>query len=255
MIFYKYQGCGNDFIILDGRNSAISLSEKAVKQACDRRFGIGADGLMILESSDTHDFSMQYYNSDGRKSSFCGNGGRSIVRFAKDLHIISDTARFLFDSDSYMATIKEPLISLQMQPVRTIQNMNEDWVLDTGSPHYVHFAEDIERIELLPYARSIRYSSQFPEGINVNIVERKSDNTLAMRTYERGVEDETYSCGTGVVAAALAYHHQSKSNQSHFYIQTKGGEFEVGFQYQDGFYSHILLIGRAEFVYQGEYRF
>lgn len=250
MNFYKYQGCGNDFIILDGRKENLNPSEEWIAKVCHRRFGIGADGLMILEPSEQADFQMKYFNSDGKSSTFCGNGGRCIVRFAQERGIISETANFLFDGNLYSAHLHEDLISLKMQDVLEIENNGEDFVLDTGSPHYVHFEENIDEIDLLTYARKIRYSDTYPKGINVNLVQKDQDH-LYMRTYERGVEDETYSCGTGVVAAALASVYKNNSDKNTIAVHTKGGNFEVKFRRLENGFQDIHLIGPAEFVFQG----
>lgn len=252
MIFYKYQGCGNDFVLIDGRAETIELSIDSIKNLCDRRFGIGGDGLMILNSSTTYDFSMLYYNSDGRESSFCGNGGRCIVRFAHDLGIIKDKAIFEFNCDIYHATLTEDIVSLQMQNIEETKMDGLDFVLWTGSPHYVHFASDIDEIDLVSYARKIRYSEKYPQGINVNLVEKLSDHSIYMRTYERGVEDETYSCGTGVVAAAISLHIKEQMDCNEVSVKTKGGNFIVKYLKHESQYKNIYLIGPAEFVFNGE---
>jgi diaminopimelate epimerase len=252
MIFYKYQGCGNDFVILDGRAETYALCIDSIRKICDRRFGIGGDGLMILYPSLAHDFSMKYYNSDGRESSFCGNGGRCIVQFAHDLNLIKDTAIFEFNKDTYHATLSSNLVSLQMQPIEEISMDGSDYVLWTGSPHYVHFTTKIDEIDLVAYARKIRYSEKYPDGVNVNLVEMTSDNTIYMRTYERGVEDETYSCGTGVVAAAIALDIKENLHSNEIRARTKGGNFTVQYSKEDAHYKNIKLIGPAEFVFKGE---
>jgi diaminopimelate epimerase len=251
--FYKYQGCGNDFVLLDQRNPSIVLTLEKIKHLCDRRFGIGADGLMELLESTEADFEMRYYNSDGNESSFCGNGGRCIAQFAKDLGMIkNDRAQFIFKEKTYWVDyLENGLISLLMQDVNGIESKGEDLYFCTGSPHYVHFRENIEGVDLIPFARKIRYSEEFPKGINVNLVEVINETTIKMRTYERGVEDETYSCGTGVTAAAIAFHYQKMTLSNTVSVHTKGGNFKVEFEEENGHYKNIKLIGPALKVFEG----
>jgi diaminopimelate epimerase len=253
MKFYKYQGCGNDFVLLDQRNSEYNMTSKTVKNICDRRFGVGADGLMELYSSDKADFEMRYYNSDGNLSSFCGNGGRCIAQFSKDIGaVLGERARFIFNDAVYTADfLMNGLISLNMQNVLGINRLNNDLYFNTGSPHYLHFTNDIDGIDLIPFARKIRYSNDFPEGINVNLVEEIDNRTIKMRTYERGVEDETFSCGTGVTAAAIALHFKKSTNDTSINVNTKGGNFKVEFSEKDGQYFNINLIGPAFKVFEG----
>ena len=252
--FYKYQGCGNDFILLDNRLNNIFLSSSQIALLCHRRFGIGADGLMTIQLGEGVDFVMSYYNSDGNPSSFCGNGGRCIVQFAYDLQIFKGKqTKFLFGSDIYHAELKsENDISLHMKDVRIAQIKNNPKYteLHTGSPHYIEFSSQIDQIDFLPFAKKIRYSETYPEGINVNLVEVMASNKLYMRTYERGVEDETYSCGTGVTAAAIAYSYQSNQVGTIF-VTTKGGDFEVQLERIHDVYANIRLIASAQFVFQG----
>jgi diaminopimelate epimerase len=251
MEFYKYHGCGNDFILVDGRNIQNGFNNSLIERICHRRFGVGADGFMILSLVSDYDFEMKYYNSDGRASSFCGNGGRCIVKFAQDLGIIRDRATFLFEEKLYSATIDGESISLYMNNVDSILDENGVFVLDTGSPHHVAFIENIDSFDLIGYARRIRFSDSFPDGINVNIIEHVTSNQIKMRTYERGVEDETYSCGTGVVAAVLAASTRTKSKENQFKVETKGGQFDVEFQKEESRFHQIILKGPAEKVFQG----
>lgn len=251
--FYKYQGCGNDFILLDRRNEDFPIQSNQIIALCDRRFGIGADGLMELMNSNLHDFTMRYYNSDGNESSFCGNGGRCIAQFAKDLGIVlGDSTNFLFKDLPYSAVfLSNGTISLQMQDIEEFNTKGNDLFLDTGSPHYIRFRSDIDSMDLIHFAREIRYSADFPEGINVNIVEVINENTIKMRTYERGVEDETYSCGTGVTAAAIAFHFSNLTQRNQINVETKGGNFQVEFKEISGKYSEVKLIGPAVKVFEG----
>lgn len=253
--FYKYHGCGNDFILIDNRNNDIILSQKQIANLCHRRFGIGSDGLMLLGIENGVDFTMKYFNSDGNASSFCGNGGRCIVQFAIDLNIVtSNHTKFQFENSIYTAEIFDnKLIALSMKNVDQISRIGNDVFFDTGSPHYIHFVEDVDAFDLIPYAKSIRYSEKFPHGINVNIVEPISEYILKMRTYERGVEDETYSCGTGVTAAAIAYNFMLEEDSEDIQIRTQGGNFQVNFNRNEDLYTNVKLIGPAQYVFKGSF--
>lgn len=252
--FYKYQGAGNDFVIFDNRNSKISLSETQINQLCNRRFGIGADGLMLLENHQYLDFYMKYFNSDGKESTMCGNGGRCLVEFARSLGIIDSETSFMAIDGLHKAIVnKNKTISLQMQDVKDIRIVNTNYYLNTGSPHYVTFREDIKEIDVFKRGKEIRYSAEFePEGTNVNFVEFQEDK-LFVRTYERGVENETLSCGTGVTASAICSSLYSKSNKESYDIITSGGNLNVSFKKHDkNKFTDIWLTGPAEFVFKGE---
>lgn len=256
--FYKYQGTGNDFILLDNRHSNITLSNKDVAFLCHRRFGIGADGLMLLEAEPGVDFKMIYYNSDGNLSSMCGNGGRCIVAFAKLLGIISDKARFLAVDGMHDASINaDGLVSLKMQDVKDIEMGEDFFYLNTGSPHYIKFVTDVEHYNVPKQGRDIRNSERFiTEGTNVNFIE-KTGEELFVRTYERGVEDETYSCGTGVTAAALvAALTGNASGKNNCLVKTLGGNLEVTFdKVLDLHFYNIWLKGPANLVFKGSIEF
>lgn len=252
--FYKYQGTGNDFILIDNRNKHISLTNEQVAFMCHRRFGIGADGLILLELEAGVDFRMVYYNSDGNTSSMCGNGGRCITAFAKYLGVIEDKARFLASDGLHEATIdSHGMVSLKMQDVKQVEAGDDFFFLNTGSPHYVKFVSDIEHFDVFNQGRNIRYSERFQEeGTNVNFIEKKEEE-LFVRTYERGVEDETYSCGTGVTAAALVAALKGLSTgKNNCIIKTKGGALEVTFEkvLEQNFYN-IWLKGPATSVFSG----
>ncbi|MBA3681546.1 MAG: diaminopimelate epimerase [Bacteroidetes bacterium] len=252
--FYKYQGTGNDFILIDNRSNQISLTPGQIHFLCDRRFGIGADGLMLLELEPGSDFKMVYYNSDGNPSSMCGNGGRCITAFAKHLGIIIDTANFLAVDGLHEATIDEnEIVSLKMQDVKNVEVGDDYFYLNTGSPHFVKFINNVESFDVKNMGALIRYNDRFKEeGTNVNFIERVEDN-LFVRTYERGVEDETYSCGTGVTAAALVAAIKGVSNgKNNCFIKTLGGNLEVKFErvLEQNFYN-IWLIGPAQKVFNG----
>ncbi len=250
--FIKYQGTGNDFIIVDGRNEL--PGELPVKLMCDRHFGIGADGLIILAESSISDFKMIYYNSDGNLSSMCGNGGRCIAHFAS-IFIFPDQRKFTFEAPDglHHAIIEQDRVSLSMNDVNTdsTEQSNEVIIMNTGSPHYVSF-ENIIESEFYNWARGIRYSETFnKEGINVNNVNAQSENQLNMRTYERGVEDETLSCGTGVTAAVLSHALRTNLKSGTIDVNTKGGLLNVSFKRLNNVFKDILLSGEVKIVFEG----
>jgi diaminopimelate epimerase len=251
--FYKYQGTGNDFIIIDNKQENISLTNKNVKRLCDRRFGIGADGLMLLNVKDEYDFEMVYYNSDGNPSSMCGNGGRCLVKFAYDKGIHKSTYRFIAVDGAHEATIDDNgCVNLKMKDVSGIRKNFLDSILDTGSPHYVKPTRDVRNYDVVKAGKEIRYSDGFKkEGINVNFVEGSEDR-IFVRTYERGVEDETLSCGTGVTAAALVFAHNDMGF-NRVEVTTPGGNLAVEFDKTgEEEFKNIWLCGPAEFVFAGE---
>ncbi len=253
--FYKYQGTGNDFIILDNRNwSFISLSADQINSLCDRRFGIGADGLMLLNNKEGYDFEMKYFNADGREGSMCGNGGRCMVKFAYHLGIHNDTYKFLAVDGEHEAEIDDKgIVSLRMIDVHGIQEQHGDFILNTGSPHFVKIVSDVMEMDVYNKGMDIRYSPQFSkEGINVNFTEQEKADSIIVRSYERGVEDETFSCGTGVTAAALiCYHNPSGFNE--VTVHTKGGRLSVEYnRINEDTYTNIWLSGPAEKVFEGD---
>ncbi|GAB4158566.1 MAG: diaminopimelate epimerase [Winogradskyella sp.] len=254
MTFYKYQGTGNDFIIVDNRMQQIDKNNtKRIADLCDRRFGIGADGFILLENDTSSDFKMVYYNSDGNESTMCGNGGRCIVAFAKFLGIIENETEFLAIDGLHMAKIEDDIVHLQMQDVNNIEVYDNHLFLDTGSPHHVEIVSNIESLNVKSKGSKIRYGELYnAAGSNVNFVEQLADNRFAVRTYERGVEDETLSCGTGVTAAALAMHSINKTIQNEVLLQVQGGELKVRFNQSSKGYNNIWLMGPAEQVYKGE---
>ncbi len=253
--FSKYHGAGNDFILIDNRKEEIRLTQKEVAFLCNRHFGIGADGLMLLNYSKEYDFEMQYFNSDGNESTMCGNGGRCIAAFASHLGIIDKTTVFKAIDGLHTAKIIEDkgnikIVRLQMLDVKEIKKIDNYFLLNTGSPHYVQFVDNVEAIDIVAEGRKIRYDEKFaPGGLNVNFVQIK-ENHLFVRTYERGVEDETLSCGTGVTAAALAYAFDKNIHQVS--IHTKGGTLAVTFEKQNNSFKNIYLEGEACFVFEGE---
>jgi diaminopimelate epimerase len=251
--FHKYQGTGNDFILIDNRTLGLIPERETIKKLCDRRFGIGADGLIYLENESGYDFKMVYFNSDGNESSMCGNGGRCLIQFAHELGVIASRCKFLaIDGDHEGEIMPNGIVSLKMKDVESIENYNGDLVLNTGSPHYVQFVNGVQQLKIVEEAQKIRYSERFAkEGINVNFVEKKSSNEIFVRTYERGVEGETLSCGTGVVASSLAFASKSGMLMNEVHIETPGGNLTVIFESPGRNYSNIFLVGPAEKVFEG----
>jgi diaminopimelate epimerase len=253
MTFYKYQGTGNDFIIVDNRLQIIDKNNtKRIAELCDRRFGIGADGFILLENDVASDFKMVYYNSDGNESSMCGNGGRCIVAFAKFLGIIKNKAAFHAIDGLHKAKIENNKVHLQMQDVNEINVYSQHLFLDTGSPHHVEMVSSLNEYNVKEKGAAIRYGEPYGKaGSNVNFVEQISNNQFAVRTYERGVEDETLSCGTGVTAVALAMHKTAKALTNEIHLKTQGGQLKVSFLADANGYKDIWLIGLAEQVFKG----
>ncbi|MEO5947642.1 MAG: diaminopimelate epimerase [Chitinophagaceae bacterium] len=253
--FYKYQGTGNDFILADNREKKYSsFTTDQIHKLCDRRFGIGADGLMLLNEKDEFDFEMKYYNADGKEGSMCGNGGRCIIKFACHLGIHKEIYRFLASDGAHEAKIDtNGIISLKMKDVKNIKKFHNDFILDTGSPHYIKLSSNVMEMDVFKKGYEIRHSKEFEEeGINVNFVEQLEEvDKIIVRTFERGVEDETFSCGTGVTAAALVcYHNENGFNDVQ--VKTLGGKLSVEFdRLDDSRYENIWLCGPAEKVYEG----
>lgn len=253
--FSKYQGAGNDFILIDHRESELkTIENKLVAQLCDRRFGIGADGLMFLTNHDNYDFEMVYYNADGKIGSMCGNGGRCIVAFAKSLGIIDFETDFLAVDGPHYAKISTEgnWVELQMIDVDSINKDGNAFVLNTGSPHYVAQVDNLASLDVFKIGKDIRNNDTYKqEGINVNFVENKEDY-LFVRTFERGVEDETYACGTGVTAVAMAMAQQKAPGYIETPIKVLGGKLQVNFNYDGNKFTNVFLCGPAEKVFEGE---
>ena len=251
--FYKYQGTGNDFIMIDDRESTFdSNDQELIAALCERRMGIGADGLILLRKHDKLDFEMIYFNADGKLSSMCGNGGRCIVAFAKMLDIITNETNFMAIDGAHKAKIAQDGIYLQMQEVTKIEGVGEGIVLNTGSPHYIEMVDSLDNLDVEKEGRKIRNSAPFKkEGINVNFVLDAAD--LEVRTYERGVEGETLSCGTGVVATAIAMHYAQCIEENIVDVKTKGGVLSVSFEEFNGTYRNIWLSGEVSIVFAGEF--
>ena len=253
--FFKYQGTGNDFVVLDNRdNKYDGLTVKQVKHICDRRFGIGADGLMLLSKKNGYDFEMIYFNADGNEGSMCGNGGRCLVKFAYHIGIHKSTYHFIASDGEHIADIGiDHIVRLKMNDVTEVDQHSSYAVLNTGSPHFIKFSANVKDIDVVETGREIRYSAAFKEnGINVNFVESVDEDSIYVRTYERGVEDETMSCGTGVTAAALMSAHNEKGF-NRVEVKTPGGRLSVEFdKIDEDHFEDIWLCGPAELVYKGE---
>lgn len=251
--FYKYQGTGNDFVMIDNRQQAFDKNDTdQVAFLCDRRFGIGADGLILLENHDTYDFKMVYYNSDGNESTMCGNGGRCLVAFARDLGVINNETVFEAIDGVHHASIENDTVKLQMVDVDSVETYNTHVFLDTGSPHHVEHKDNIEDFDIKTDGAKIRYGEPYnEEGSNVNFVKKVTDDTFTVRTYERGVEDETLSCGTGVTAVAIAMHATKETKDNLINLNVRGGELKVSFEEDNGAYKNVWLVGPAKFVFKG----
>jgi len=262
--FYKYQATGNDFVLMDNRSARLSFSNEQIKKICDRKFGVGADGLMLIEKGNALDFNLVYYNSDGTQS-LCGNGSRAAVHFASFLGMVNRHTSFhAYDGAHHAELLPSDIVRLKMNDTKEVTQTGSDLSIHTGSPHFIRFVENVKEYPVVEEGRKIRYSDTYKEkGINVNFVELLPNNTIFVRTYERGVENETLSCGTGVTAAALAA--SLKGYRSPVSIQTLGGELSVEFRSespngqgqasqstnQTAFYD-IFLIGPAKMVFEGD---
>lgn len=258
--FYKYHGTGNDFIVIDNRIKIFPVKNyKLVEQLCDRRFGIGADGLLLLNTSKKYDFDMGYYNANGKPGSMCGNGARCIIYFAHKSGIRKKQFVFTAPDGLHESTLvsenkkkNSSLVKVKMSDVNEIKNIGKDLFLDTGSPHYIRFVNDASKIDVFEEGRKIRYSKPFvTNGTNVNFVAVKN-NTIFIRTYERGVENETLACGTGVTAAAIAAVATNKINQtSKIKVQALGGTLFVYLKKKESVFEEVYLEGEAQEVYEG----
>lgn len=252
--FSKYQGAGNDFVLIDNRNNEFDrLNEQLVKKLCDRRFGIGADGLMLLQQHISYDFEMVYFNADGREGTMCGNGGRCIVAFARDLGIIKSDTDFLAVDGPHQANITDNQVNLEMIDVHTIDQDGQAYVLDTGSPHYVIEVDNLSQYDVFNEGYAIRNNNTYGgKGINVNFVE-KEGNGFFLRTFERGVEDETLACGTGATATAIAMSiKEEKNGPLEIPVRVLGGQLYISFLKEGNTFTKVHLKGPAKHVFSGE---
>lgn len=255
LLFHKYQGTGNDFIIVDNRDLLFpKTNSEFIASMCNRRLGIGSDGLILLEDDEKSDFKMIYYNSDGKKGTLCGNGGRCVVAFAKKLKLFSKTTKFKAIDGYHKAEINSELVSLQMKDVSEVKVFKNSIFADTGSPHHIEMVPHLESIAVVEEGRRIKNALYDPLGCNINFVEQLDGQTFKVRTYERGVEEETLSCGTGVTAVAISMHALGKSSSKKVALLTRGGKLEVSFDKNDDSYHNIVLSGPAKFIFQGNFQ-
>jgi diaminopimelate epimerase len=251
--FRKYQGTGNDFVMIDGRKEAVNFSPKQIQAICDRRFGVGADGLILIKNHAAVDFEMDYYNADGSQS-FCGNGSRCAQAYAKALGIIKGQSTFLAIDGMHKGRSAGNNFATQMGDVDQVQQLGKDYFVDTGSPHYIRYVEDVDAVDIYKEGKEIRYSEPYREkGTNVNFVS-EHDNYLKVRTYERGVEGETFSCGTGVTAVVISFLYKNKMQLNAVKIMTVGGELHIELnKVSDQEYKDIWLVGPAVEVFSGTF--
>jgi diaminopimelate epimerase len=250
--FYKYEGTGNDFILVDNRSRIFTGNKiEFAKRWCDRRFGVGSDGLIFIEEDAGSDFRMDFYNPDGSQS-FCGNGSRCAVRFAEYLGIIKgNSSSFKAIDDEHFAEITNDTVRVKMKDSGPVQHVGGDFFIHTGSPHYISY-ETNEIRDILAFGRQIRYSDAYkPAGTNVNLVEETGDRHIRIRTYERGVENETWSCGTGATACALTYAFKHDLAKGTIIVDVRGGRLKVDFKNAQTGFSHTWLEGPARFVFKG----
>lgn len=251
--FYKYQGTGNDFVIIDNREQVFPKNDvKLIAKLCNRRFGIGADGLILLENNKMADFRMVYFNADGAESSMCGNGGRCLVAFAQYLGMISKKTFFKAVDGLHHATIQDDIVKLKMKDVIEIREGPRYSFLDTGSPHHVQLVNNLEDMDVALEGAKLRYSLYGRKGSNINFVLQSGEASFNVRTYERGVENETLSCGTGVTAVALAMHNSGRTRSKTVDIDTLGGKLEISFEHTHGKYTDVYLQGSVTQVFKGE---
>ncbi|WP_461532017.1 diaminopimelate epimerase [Sinomicrobium sp.] len=251
--FYKYQGTGNDFVMIDNRDGKFPKEDTDfVGKLCDRRFGIGADGLILLEEERGYDFRMVYYNADGNESTMCGNGGRCIVAFAGLLGIVKDQTRFIAVDGEHKASLGDERVKLQMIDVDSVNVFDNYVFLNTGSPHHVQEVDDIDQFDVKLEGAKLRYGKYGETGSNINFVSKVDEDVFQVRTYERGVEDETFSCGTGVTAVAIAMHRTGKTKGNTVSLHTPGGVLKVSFEEKGGHYRNVFLEGPAKRVFSGD---
>ena len=252
--FYKYQGTGNDFIIIDSSKYDLQILKKHIVKLCDRKFGVGSDGLIIIKTHKEYDFEMQFFNPDGSKS-FCGNGSRCAALYCYHQGLVQSNCSFLTNDGDHTAKIfnnDSVMISI-IEPVSVNKLSNGDFTVNTGSPHYIQFNESLKNLNFLNHCKSIRNNDAFiKEGINVNIVKKLTDG-IEIRTYERGVENETLSCGSGVTAAALVFAYQNQMIKNSVNVNTKGGSLKVDFKRESDFFKEVYLTGPSKFVFSGEF--
>jgi len=251
--FNKYQGAGNDFIIIDNREDIFNPeNSELINKMCNRRFGIGADGMILINRNPDFDFEMIYFNSDGLRGSMCGNGGRCAADFAVRSGIAGQKLRFVATDGTHDAISEEGLIRLRMNDVNNISSSAGNYFINTGSPHYVTFTSGLKDLDVNNEGKKIRWSKDFqPGGTNVNFVEPENAG-IYVRTFERGVEEETLSCGTGVTASAIASVLSGQFVSNPVNVRTLGGNLSVKFDIIGNQIVNIWLSGPATFVFEGK---
>lgn len=256
--FEKYEGVGNDFIIVDNRDAVFDPTPEAVSSLCNRRFGIGADGMMLLERDPEYDFRMRYFNSDGPEATMCGNGGRCIALFALRAGVAGTVMTFSAVDGVHRGEVlscsgARGVVALSMSDSSHIEEFAGGYFIDTGSPHYVVFVEDADAVDVFAEGRRMRRMDEFIRrgGANINFVQVLPGGALKIRTYERGVEDETLACGTGAVAAAAIASHVRFPGRDTFELKAAGGRLGVSFRPDGGIFRNVVLTGPARCVFTG----
>ena len=251
--FNKYQANGNDFIIFNNFSKNLPKEQAFIKKLCSRKFNVGADGVIFVENCKSYDFEMLYFNSDGKPGSLCGNGARCCAKFAFDQGLIKNITNFKANDGVHHCIIEDDIVHLSMNDIEKIECHENDIILDSGSPHYIKIVDNVEKMNVLKIGQEIRNSEYFKkDGINVNFVEIVSKKEFKIRTYERGVENETLSCGTGATAVAIAMHFLNKTTSEKIEIISIGGKLSVKFKKYKNSYNQIFLVGEAKKVYSGE---
>ncbi len=253
--FYKYHGTGNDFIMIDNRRDLFKSDDvSTIKHLCEHHTGIGADGLILLNDHPDYPFEMKYYNADGKEGTLCGNGSRCAVLFAKHLGIITNSAVFLASDGEHRASLSEGDVQIEMCQTALAVELEGGFFINTGSPHLVVMVSDLEQFDVALEGQLLRYQkAMMPDGTNVNFVESLGPDSFSVRTYERGVERETLSCGTGAVATALTMYQTKRTKSNKVIIKMKGGELEIGFNPTSTGFEDITLKGPARYVFKGEW--
>ncbi|MGE9516143.1 MAG: diaminopimelate epimerase [Solitalea-like symbiont of Tyrophagus putrescentiae] len=256
--FYKYEGAGNDFIMINNFNNNLAVNQKEIAYLCDRHFGIGADGLILLEEIKGYDFKMVYYNADGSPAKMCGNGSRCAVAFAKDLELVKQSTTFIVDDMIFKGKIDDNYLITILMPneCNLIYKNDEEYFFTISKvPHIVKFVNNLISLDILPDAKRIRHAKSFEKtnGTNVNYIEKISNNILYVRTYEKGVEDETLACGTGIIASTLSIAEKEDLQGSHvFTVKAKGGELTIGFEKNAELFSNITMTGYSNRIFKGK---
>lgn len=251
--FYKYQGAGNDFVMIDNRTKDFPIDKNIIEKICNRNFGVGGDGLILLENDQASNFRMVYFNSDGNESTMCGNGGRCIVRFAHDLQVTDENMTFNAIDGLHHAVVDGDTIRLQMIDVKEVEDHDRYLFMNTGSPHHVQFTKNVKDVDVYNLGKKIRNGSPYyEEGSNVNFVEILPNQSLKIRTYERGVENETLACGTGITAAAIASYIRGFVKNNNIYVEALGGKLSVNFEEKNNTFENVWLNGPAVRVFEGE---